>query len=115
MLPLQHGDGGTVPTKLVRHRVLLLQDAGQHVLAVVEVFVELPAGLQHLVARIDEFEEVGPGVVERVLPLRYGGGIGVAHGDERVCNLVDRTHALRPDALCVLRKLPDKQWFTLFR
>ena len=48
VLPLQGGHGASVPAHLVGHRVLLLQDAAKHILAVVEVLVKLPGCLKHL-------------------------------------------------------------------
>lgn len=71
-------------------------------LAIVEVFVQLPGRVEHLVPRVDELEEVVPGVVQQVLPLGDGGGVGVADGDEAVGDLVDGGHPLRPDALGLL-------------
>ena len=72
MLPLQHGHSGPVSAQLVRHRVLFFQDSREDILAVMEIFVELTTGLQHLISCINELPEVSPGVIERVLPLGDG-------------------------------------------
>ena len=70
-----------------------------------EVFMELPGGVQHLVPRVNQLKEVGPGVVQRVLPLGDGGGVCVSHRDQRVGDLVDGGHALCADALGLLGEL----------
>ena len=105
MFPLQHRDCGPVSAQLIGHRVLLLQDSGEDLLAVVEILVELPAGLKHLVPGVNQLPKVGPGVVEGVLPLGDGRGVCVAHTDQAVGNLIDSGHPLAADGSSVLGEL----------
>ena len=72
----------------------LLHDASEDVLAIVEVLVKLAGGFEHLSSRVDQLSQVGPGVVEGVLPLGDRGGVGVAGADQAVGDLVDCGDAL---------------------
>ncbi len=67
--------------------------------------MELPGGGKHLCAGVDEFEQVGPGLVDLVLPLGDGGGVAVARADELVANVVDASDALLSDRLSFAREL----------
>ena len=56
---------------------------------------------------VDEFEQVGPGLVEDVFPGGDGGGVAVAGGDELVRYFVHRRHALHASALRGPRELAE--------
>merc|ERR1719471_613668 len=105
VFPLQHGHRGSVSAELVRHRVLLLQDPRENILAVVEILVQLSASLKHLVSGVDQLAQVGPGVVERILPLSDGSSVRVTNTDQTVRDLVDSSHSLAPDSIRILGEL----------
>lgn len=59
---------------------------------------------QYLRPGLDELEQVLPGLLEPLLPLRDGGVVGVAHGDHLVGDSLGRGHALRAHGLRLARK-----------
>lgn len=67
--------------------------------AVGEELVQLVRRRQHLPAGLHQLQEVGPRLVQPVLPLGDGGGVGVAAVDHLVHHLVDLLHALLASAV----------------
>ena len=77
----------------------------KRLLAVVEELVQFPGGGQHLCAGVDQLEQVGPHLIDHVLPLGNGCRICVFGRDQLVTDLIDRCNALLTDVLCVTREL----------
>jgi hypothetical protein len=75
MFALKSGNRSGVTSQLVRERVLFLDDAAEHVLAVVEEFVKFTRGGQHLCPGVDQFEQICPGFVQVILPFGNSGSI----------------------------------------
>ena len=76
----------------------------QYLFAVVEELVKLPGGGEHHLPRLDEFVEIGPGIVEVVLPLGDEGGVVVTGHDESVGNIVCVSNAFFADGERLFRK-----------
>ena len=77
----------------------------ERLLAVVEEPVQLPAGGQHLCARVDELEQVGPHLINHILPLGDRSRVRVLGTDQLVADVVDDGDALLTAALRLARKL----------
>ena len=99
VLPLQSLHGVLVAAQLLGQLLVLVQDAAQDLLGVVVELVQLEGGGEDLRARVDELQQVGPGLVQPVLPLGDGGGVGVAQVDHLVHHLVHLLHPLLAHAV----------------
>ena len=75
-----------------------------YLFAVVKELVQLPRRGKHHLARLDEFAEIGPSVVEVVLPLGDEGGVVVTGHDESVGNIVSVSNAFFADGERLFRK-----------
>ena len=75
MFALKGRNRSGVTSQLVRERVLFLDDAAEHVLAVVEEFVEFTRCGQHLCPGVDQFEQIRPGFVQVILPFGNCGSV----------------------------------------
>ena len=80
-------------------------DALERLLAVVVELVQLVAGGQHLRARVDHLQQVGPDLVDVILPLGDDRSLRVTGGNVRVADLVDGGDALLTDRLRVAAEL----------
>ena len=107
VLPLQGLHGVLVAAKLLGQLLVLVQDAAQDLLGVVVELVQLEGGGEDLRARVDELQQVGPGLVHAVLPLGHAGVLRVARLDQLVRLAVDAVHALLADGAGVPGKLPE--------
>ena len=77
----------------------------KRLLAVVEELVQFPGGRQHLCAGVDQLEQVGPHLINHVLPLCNSCSVCVFGRDQLVTDLIDCCDALLTNVLCVTRKL----------
>lgn len=66
----------------------------QSLLAVVEEFVQFPAGSQRLCPRINQLQQVSPRLINAVLPFGNCGRIRVTGGNQLVTDVVDRSYTL---------------------
>lgn len=99
--PLQRFHGVLVATQLLGQLLVFVQNAVEDLLGIVVEFVELVGGGKDLRPRVDELQQVCPGLVQAVLPLSDGGGVAVARVDQLVSLAVDSVHALLTDAASV--------------
>ena len=82
-------------------------DALERLLAVVEELVVLVARLEHLRASVDQLEEVGPRLVDVVLPLGNHGRLSVSGANLRVAVLVRQSHSLLPNRFRLTTELTE--------
>lgn len=81
----------------IRHEILMrsVQITGRLatsiLLSLLEQFVRC---CEELSASVDELQQIGPALIDAVLPLRHGGCLGVAGFDQLVYRLVDHVHSL---------------------
>lgn len=62
---------------------------------------------EELSAGVDELQQIGPALIDAVLPLGHGRCLGVAGFDQVVYLLVDRVHPLLAQHPRLPRKLPE--------
>ncbi|TNN44820.1 hypothetical protein EYF80_044969 [Liparis tanakae] len=105
--PLQRVHRVLVAARLLRQLLLLVQHAAQDLLGVLVEPVELEGGGEDLRPGVDELQQVGPGLVQPVLPLRHRGRVAVAGVDQLVRQAVDGVHALLTDVPGVPSKLTE--------
>lgn len=105
--PLQGLHCVLVPAQLLRELLVFVQDAVEDLLGVVVELVELVGGGEDLRPGVDELQQVGPGLVQAILPLCDGGGVAVAAVDQLVRLPIDAVHALLADVPGVTGKLSE--------
>ena len=105
MIPEERIHAARVPAQLLGQRVRLLEDAAEAVAAVVEELVQRLARVEHLRARVDQFEQVLPRLVQIVLVQRDLRRVRVARLHQRVARVVGARHTLRADRLDVAGEL----------
>lgn len=71
------------------------------------ILQQVVGSLEELSARVDELKQVGPALVDAVLPLGQRGGLRVSALDQRVDDLVDRVHALLAHCACLPGELTE--------
>lgn len=63
--------------------------------------------LAYLCPRFDEFQQVGPGLIDLILPLSYRGRVRVACADQLVTHSVRGCHAFGASVGGIARELAE--------
>ncbi len=105
--PLQGLHCVLVPAQLLRKLLVFVQDAVEDLLGVVVELVKFVGGGEDLRSGVDELQQVGPGLVQAVLPLRDGGSVAVSGVDQFIRLPVDGVHALLADVPSVSGKFSE--------
>lgn len=105
--PLQGLHGVLVSPQLLRQLLVFVLDAPEDLLGIVVKLVQFVGGGENLCPRVDELQQVSPGLVEPVLPLGDGGGVRMSGVDELICHVIDCVHTLLPNVPCVSSKFPE--------
>ncbi len=86
---------------------MFVQDAVEDLLGIMVELVQFVGGGEDLRTGVDELQQVGPSLVQAVLPLRDGGCVSMAAVDQLVRLPVDGVYALLADVPGVSGKFPE--------
>lgn len=81
-------------------------DEGQQLGAVVEVLVQVVGGGEELHTGVDQLQEIGPALIQPILPLSHGGRLRVPRVNKVLNGQVHPVHTFLPHAARLPRKFP---------